>query len=244
MSTIALHCPARPVTPVAATFHAEVDLAEHVRAWLTAQRDVVGVGDEINAGSGIADLVAGCATDQALPTRPTLLNPLAVHVMEAAQNSVAEDDLRRWAPHGWRSLHRRVLEPLLAGGQLTMTRDSNDLPSYTAAVVATDPFSSLIAVELKLRDWRRAVAQAGRYRLFAERAFLGMPAHRMTLSLQSEARRNHVGVLAVHDSGHVEMVEPAPRAVPLQPSRRRWASEQLLSALRDPGARTAGSPIR
>lgn len=235
---------AHAVPSVESTFAAESDLAAPVRTWLAALPGVVGVGEEIDAGSGIADLVAGLAEDLALPTRPLFPDPFAVHVMEASRDTIAEEELRRWAPNGWRSLRQRVLEPLLADGQLRATQHEgvNDT-LYTAAIYVGDPFSSLVAVELKLRDWRRAVAQAGRYRLFAERSYVAMPVARMTPGLQAEARRNRVGVLAVHTNGDVDEVEPAPVGGPLQPSRRRWASEQLLGALRHPSVRPAGSPI-
>lgn len=243
MTTIAVRCPARTVARVSSSFSTEVQLATPVRAWLSRQRGVLGVGDEIDAGYGIADLVAGYSTHLSLPTRPTFLDPLAVGVLELARDSVSETDLRDWAPHGWRSLQRRVVEPLLMDGHLRVKRSRDGDPIYIAAVKVTDPFTSLVAVELKLRDWRRAVAQAGRYRLFAERSFVALPTPSVNAALQAEARRNRVGVLAVSDDGGVAVVVAAPRSGPLQPLRRRWAAEQLLGALRHPGDRVAGSPM-
>ena len=244
MTTIAVRCPARTIARVAPSFSTEVQLAEPVRSWLSRQRGVVGVGDEIDAGFGIADLVAGCSTCRSLPTRPTFLDPLALGVLELARDSVSEADLQEWAPHGWRSLQRRVVEPLLMDGHLCVNPSREGEATYIATVAATDPFNSLVAVELKLRDWRRAVAQAGRYRLFAERSFVALPTSRVNTALQAEARRNRVGVLAVDDDGSVDVVVAAPMSGPLQPLRRRWASEQLLGALRHPGGRVAGSPMR
>jgi hypothetical protein len=97
---------------------------------------------------------------------------------------------------------------------------------------------------LKLRNWRRAIAQAGRYRLFAERSYVALPVGRVDSDLVLQARRNQVGVLAVCEDETVRVAEEAPIGEPLQPLRRRWASEQLLNALQYPGARVAGSPIR
>ena len=243
MTTVANYRPARIMAAMAAApFTAEWQLAAPVRAWLRAQPGVLAVGDEIDAGSGIADLVAGCSDELVLPTRAAFPDSTATRLLELTQETVSEADLRVWAPHGWRSLNQRIVRPLVVDGLLTVAAD-DDETTYTATVNATDPFTSLVAVELKLRDWRRGVAQAGRYRLFAERSYVALPAERISEGLVAEARRNQVGVLAVtvHD---VTIVEPAPVAGPLQPQRRRWASEQLLATLRHPSERGAGSPIR
>lgn len=240
--SIAVVDPAR--TAAGVRYTAEVQLAEPVRAWLNAQDGVVALGDEVDAGRGVADLVAGFSSDARLPTRSTFSNPLALSVLDKAQELIAEPQLRAWAPHGWRSLERQVVEPLIAGGHLEVFYSPMDsTPSYRATLNATDPFSSLVAVELKLKDWRRAVAQAGRYRLFAERSFVAMPATVMSAKLETEARRNRVGLLAIDSAAGVEVVLEAPESGPLQPARRRWAAEQLLSTVRAPKNRVAGSPI-
>lgn len=222
-------------------FRTESQLAAPVRAWLRNQQGVFGVGDEIDAGSGIADLVAGYSDELALPTRKAFTDPTTTRLLE--QETASEADLRLWAPFGWRSLNQRVVRPLVEAGLLAVAA-GNDETTYTATVNALDPFTSLMAVELKLRDWRRGIAQAGRYRLFAERSYVALPADRISDSLIVEARRNRVGVLAVNVHEPVSVLERAPVAGPLQPQRRRWASEQLLAVLRCPSNRVAGSPIR
>ncbi|MCT1522075.1 MULTISPECIES: hypothetical protein [Dietzia] len=231
-------------TAAGVSYTAEVQLAEPVRAWLNAQDGIVAVGDEIDAGRGVADLVAGFSGDAWLPTRSTFANPLALSVLDKTQVPIVESQLRAWAPHGWRSLKRQIIEPLVAGGHLeAFYSEEESAPSYRATLNAADPFSSLVAVELKLKDWRRAVAQAGRYRLFAERSFVAMPVTVMSANLETEALRNRVGLLSIDSAGGVEVVLEAPTSGPLQPLRRRWAAEQLLSAVRAPTTRVAGSPI-
>lgn len=242
MSTVAIHHPTRDAHAADTMFTWESQLAAPVRSWLCDQAEVLDVGDEIDAGSGVADLVAGCSSELALPTRDAFHDPTATQLLELTQKASSEEELRAWAPHGWRSLNQRSVRPLVAAGLLAVSADE-DQTTYTATVNASDPFTSLVAVELKLRDWRRGVAQAGRYRLFSERSYVALPATRVTNMVMTEARRNHVGVLAVTMRGQVSVMEPAPVAGPLQPHRRRWASEQLLAALRCPSERIAGSPI-
>lgn len=230
------------VEPSAGPFLTEADLADPVAGWLAAQAGSVVVAAEIDAGSGIADLVAGRLQHGADSSRGAFHDPFASAVLELARTPVLESELRRWAPIGWRSLRSRVLAPLLADGLLVREhREDDDV--YVSRADPDDPFEQLVAVELKLRDWRRAVAQAGRYRLFAERSYVALPAMRINDNVVAEAVRNRVGVLAV---GTDRSVRPAchPATAPaLQPARRRWASEQLLRALQHPCSRPAGSPI-
>lgn len=231
-------------TAAGAPFTAEVQLAEPVRAWLSAQDGIVAVGEEVDAGRGVADLVAGFSSDSRLPTRSTFANPLALSVLDKTQEPIMESHLRAWAPYGWRSLERQVVEPLVADGHLEVFySEVESAPLYRATLDAADPFTSLLAVELKLKDWRRAVAQAGRYRLFAERSFVAIPVTVMSAKLEAEALRNRVGLLTINSVGSVDVALEAPMSWPLQPLRRRWAAEQLLSAVRAPGTRVAGSPI-
>lgn len=226
-----------------ARFSSESDLAGPVRAWLSQALALV-VGDEIDAGSGIADLVGGCLSREELPTRLAFPSPISTQLLEFAQGSVRESELRVWAPHGWRGLRDRVVQPLIRAGLLSMSDVDEEEAIYRSETAASDPFARLVAVELKLRDWRRAIAQAGRYRLFAEQSYVALPATRVTEVVLVEARRNQVGVLSVEDDTTVTETLYAPISGPLQPNRRRWASEQLLASLQAPSARVAGSPIR
>ena len=242
MTVIATRSSAPADQCVPGTFHAEAELANPVRSWLHAQRNVLAVIDEVDAGNGSADLVAGLSPNPILPIRTAVADPLQLRVLELTQQATSESKLRSWAPHGWRGLRQRAIQPLIEGGMLTVSREED--PTYRATVEASDPFTELIAVELKLRDWRRGIAQAGRYRLFAECSYLAMPYERITEAATDQARRNRIGVLGVSQDGGITVVLRAPSSSPLQPQRRRWAAEQMLAALRSPSRRSAGSPIR
>jgi hypothetical protein len=231
-----------PAGPTA--FNAEAQLGQAVHTWLKTGRDIVSIVDEVDAGTGIADVVAAHSHSFSLPRRRAVANPLQLRVLELTQDPTPESVLRAWAPQGWRGLRHRVVE-LVDAGYLAV--EPGDDPLYTATVDVTDPYTQLTAVELKLRDWRRAIAQAGRYRLWAERSFIALPADRVTDAVTTEALRNRVGVLAVHGSAEaawVSSVLDSPTAQALQPQRRRWAAERVLAQVREPSARPAGAPIR
>lgn len=251
MTTIALTtCSAGPIRrPGTANFAVESELGPAVHAWLGAGRDVAAVVDEIDAGTGIADVVAAHAENPYQPRRAAIADPVQLRVLELTQGPTPEAALRAWAPQGWRSLRTHVIN-LIHAGQLAThlgsSEDGHPEPSYIATVDTTDPYSYLTAVELKLRDWRRAIAQAGRYRLWAERSYVALPADRVNNAVIAEAARNRVGVLAVHGSAECAWVTAeldSPTAAAIQPQRRRWASEQVLAEVREPSSRPAGAPI-
>ncbi|WP_343989413.1 hypothetical protein [Terrabacter terrae] len=134
------------------------------------------------------------------------------------------------------------MAPLLAEGLLSRSL-IDGVVTYRAMVDTSDPYGGLVAVELKLSAWRRAIAQAGRYRLFAEQCFVALPDSRVASAVIGEAARNRVGVLAVENDGSVRVVHTVAPAAAVQPHRRRWAAEQVLRSVTTPGARRAGSPI-
>ncbi len=77
----------------------------------------------------------------------------------------------------------------------------------------------LVAVELKLRDWREALHQATAYQLAVDRAWVAMPlaaassAYRARWRFEAEG----VGLLAVDDRGTVRTpipAAPSPRLLP------------------------------
>lgn len=229
-----------------APFRTEVELGSAVRTWLADAHEAVTVVDEIDSGTGIADLVAGHHDTAALPWRPAVCDPLLLGLLDLTQTPAPAAELASWAPHGWRSLRDRLVMPAIADGLLRLEVDADGCSWFEATLAAEDPFTHLTAVELKLRDWRRAVAQAGRYRLWAERSYVALPAARVDAAVLQEAARNRVGVLAVCGDAEASWVVcelEAVEAPPVQPQRRRAAAERVLAGVREPSARTAGSPL-
>jgi hypothetical protein len=69
----------------------------------------------------------------------------------------------------------------------------------------------LVAVELKLEDWREALGQAMHYQLAARRAYIAMPLNGAILPLRQRSRleRQGVGLLAVAPLGDVRTLVEA-----------------------------------
>ncbi|MFF2389376.1 hypothetical protein [Agromyces sp. NPDC058104] len=222
-------------------FTSEAELAAPVAKWLHTYGGSC-IAEEVEVGYGIPDIVAGVGAKQQLRNRrrqaDPITDPVQLALLEFCRVTRTEDELREWAPGSYADLSRRAVRPLLASSMLTVT-----VTGYRARRQPRDPFDQLVAVELKLRPSERGFAQAHSYRLFAEVAYLAVPASRVTARTMGRARELGVGFLAVHQDSCDEVVEPAGRSL-ATPGRRRLASEQVLAASRRIDGRRAGSPAR
>jgi len=96
----------------------------------------------------------------------------------------------------------------------------------------------LIAVELKLEDWREALAQAMHYQVAAHKSYIAMPLHGAALPLRSRSRleRQGVGLLAVHPLGDVRTLVEAKGSTRRLPFFSDHIREQWFGASPPPSA--------
>ena len=80
--------------------------------------------------------------------------------------------------------------------------------------------SSTVAVELKVRNWRRAIKQAKIYSLCANRVYIAMP-YLVAKRAAKEMGSDCIGVLAVHTGEHLSC----------------WRVEELMAASESPQKR-------
>jgi hypothetical protein len=227
---------AAPPTPF--RFAAEVELARPVEDWLR----LIGancVGHEVDAGVGIADLVGGVGSARVFRNRKRQAHPITdavqLRFLEFCSVARTEAEVRVWANRDMSTLVRRAIDPLAQAGLLRVEDGT-----FRARKHPNDPFTMLVAVELKLRDAHRGVRQASSYRVFADLAFLALPASRVTPTTLSITRAAGIGLLAVHPAAVEVAIDPDPSSL-ATPLRRRLAAERTLAASMNAAQRTAGS---
>lgn len=222
-------------------FATEAELAPSVEAWLEGIGSTC-IGREVEVGFGVPDLVAGVGDRASLRNRRRQAHPvtLSLHlaVLDFCRAPRSEKELREWAPNGYSELNRRALKPLLGQGMLVFRN-----AKFRTRVAPKDPFERIVAVELKLADAKRGLAQAHAYRAFADASYLALPAYRINRGLMDRARDIGVGLLAVHKGLVEEVVEPDADSY-ATPGRRRMASEHTMAAHADAELRCAGAPRR
>ncbi len=68
----------------------------------------------------------------------------------------------------------------------------------------------VVAIEAKVSDWRKAIAQAGRNQLFSHRSFVALPSAVAERASEADSLRNlGLGVLAVEEDGTITVVREA-----------------------------------
>lgn len=104
----------------------------------------------------------------------------------------------------------RGLSSLIEADIIIVDRGSYALSDGWRAVLP-----EIVTIEVKVGDWRKAVAQAARNRIFAHLSFVAVPAQ-VAGRVRSEAvfRDLGIGLLAVEPEGDVNVVRRARRATP------------------------------
>jgi len=221
------------------SFTSETELAEPVRQWLTAE-GCLRIAEEVWTDSGVADLVGATGSARShrrrLREAPLPLDGREYDVLMFCRSERSRDELGRWDPKGFGALKARVLDSLVEGGFMSETRGR-----YRTKVIPRDPFSHLVAVELKLESVDQGIRQAYAYKLFADSVYLAVPMHRCSLDLEHSAREQGVGLVGVRSDGARTILKAAAGSRATA-RRRRLASEALLGQGGD-GTRRAGSPI-
>ena len=79
-----------------------------------------------------------------------------------------------------------------------------------------DILPEIVAVEVKVSDWRRATRQAARNRVFAHRVYVALPEAVATrVKGEPEFATKGIGVVAIHPDGTSRVARPARRESPL-----------------------------
>jgi len=222
----------------------EVDLRDPVAAWLESRCEKGCVADEIDAGAGIADLVATygkTASERANSYRyryVSLTSRNEVELFRFLVKARTELELREWAPWGWKSLRENAMAPLLDRGLIRCSSGK-----YEIVEKIPDPGTNITAVELKLRDWRRAVGQAARYHLFAHKVYIALPMAAAEKSITAAGELG-IGVLGIDDNHIVRELAAAVPNQPMDDSSRRLAAERSVATGWATVKRVGGSSLR
>jgi len=79
---------------------------------------------------------------------------------------------------------------------------------------------TLIAVELKLGDWQRALGQAALNQLWVDRSYIAIPLTGASIRAATEAARHGIGVIVV-DGGAGRILCDAPESTIIEETRRQ-----------------------
>lgn len=88
----------------------------------------------------------------------------------------------------------------------------------------------VIAIEAKLKDWKRGFIQANRYKAFADKAYLAIPKETEHLVNKKLLSKHGIGLIVFDtESARKKIVVPAKKEKPLNMCKRNFAIEHFWS---------------
>ena len=201
------------------TFRYEYQMIPHIEnglietlPYLKSSKNVL-KGYEISLGWGVADLVL-CPQEKNNMFKP-VTSLLAIQVLYSMKKN-EELDLEQIYQRTLikkNILNGRVIYPLLNSGYIEECGDK-----YKKVSDIKVETRNLIAVEAKLRDWRRAFKQALRYRLFANRVFVVLANSNIKPLIKNGGlemyREEGIGLATVDTHGSLQMLLEAKKNKP------------------------------
>lgn len=127
------------------------------------------------------------------------------------------------------------LEELLSRGVVVKIGEAYRLGNRWKCVL-----TDLVAIEVKVSDWRRGLQQASRNRLFAERSYLAVPLRTAKrIKHDSFARSSGIGILGISEDGSIQIVKRSRRQKP-----RIWSYYYRVARAVSTGAKSTQCPTK
>lgn len=143
----------------------------------------------------------------ATPTHGTSASPThdpGLPSLQFARETELRDPVAAWLTNTWLGAH--------VADEVGPRWAPADLVAEAPSVAGTP--GALVSVELKLRDSKRALAQATLHQLFADLSYIALPTHRITDAALNEAAAHGIGVLGVDPDGSVKCLTEASPSTP------------------------------
>ena len=187
----------------------EKAVAESIRDLLPLDEHQLWVAGSLPIGAGLPDLIV------------VSYNP---EVVALANVEMGSAEILAYLRVVTRARLHTIVERV-ARPRTTIVRCLDSLLEVKAVVYGADVFSlnpvwrsilpEIMTVEVKVKNWRDAVAQAARNKVFAHRSFVALP-HRLAARVRTEPifRRLGIGVLAANEAGEVRLARRARREQP------------------------------
>lgn len=210
-------------------FQAESDLVETLKTCLRSKytRSSIEILEEVSVGYGIADIVITELKKDYISTK-SCENSLDSNdinifsIVREAQSTTIKNIINTTR------CSRRVvllsLKKLLANGYITQAEDDLSIKEDYEL-----NFIHNFAIEAKLKDWKKALKQAYRYKWFAEYSFVVLDAHYSKPALKNIDifEKYNVGLASVTVDGKLKRHFNPKKEMPLDPNMQMLLSEKI-----------------
>lgn len=180
--------------------------------------------NEVNLGFGIADIVV---TSRKKCNYRKPLDSIDIHLLSCIKRESGRTVLSLVNDTGIaKSSVKNSIGKLI---ELNLVKNIDD--KYHIDQEYEFGFDYVVAIEVKLRDWKRALKQAYRYKWFSDRSYVCLPDDSSFSAKKniSEFVEYGIGLLTFHDNGKIERVYEPPVSTPVEPKMTMLLNEQILS---------------
>jgi len=180
---------------------------------------------EVNLGYGIADVVAVGYEDN-FTKRSNHLGFFDILLLSLIENQekVSFEDIVYITKSPARKINDSLMS--LIGDEFVVFRKGH----YFSHKKYAESLSDSIAIEAKLKDWRRALKQAYRYKWFSEKSFVFLPSENTTVPQQNQHlfEKYNVGLAGVSEEAGIEVIFSPVEERPISARMRIALNEHLL----------------
>ncbi len=187
-------------------FHTELELVNVLKASLLKQynkKDNIEILEEVSVGFGVADVVITLLMNTSCIIRPMINDKLDysdINVYDIISKYESGIDLNKIVDVT-KSNKRKVissLHKLISFGYVF-----DEIGIYSVSNKYSFPFRTNIAIEAKLKDWKRALKQAYRYKWFAEYSVVVLDEHYSKKAIENIAvfKKYNVGLATISLDG-------------------------------------------
>ena len=181
---------------------------------------------ELNLGYGIADIVAVSYKDETPSERKNFLAYFDVSLLNLIEkrNRISFDDI----VYITRSPEKKILSSLsslMEEGFVSLRKGY-----YSSHKKYADILTDSIAIEAKLKDWRRALKQAYRYKWFSNKSFVFLPIENIKVPKKNITlfEKYNVGLAGVSKNKGIEVIFSPKEEPPISYNMRIALNEHLL----------------
>ncbi len=186
---------------------------------------------EVDLGHGVADIVlyshATCPTDRKM--RLDKFDIQIYSILQERRCALTLFDIQDTTKSSSQKVSQSVRK-LTEEGFVEPISDAFKVSRRYEAHAQT-----IVAIEAKLTNWKRAISQAYKYHWFSHYSFVLLPESQVRSAKENLDRfkRLKVGLASIDSEGRVELIYTPPRRKPYSPSMEMQLNESVLHQWRE-----------
>jgi len=214
-------------------FQAEIELVDILKREIgkAFSRESIAIFEEVSLGYGIADLVI-CDLDienNTIDRDYEILSSFDINIYTIVKKLISVNF--QTISNKTRSSKKAITTSINRLIQRGLIQQKDDVITIKREYIL--PFSNSYAIEAKLKDWKRALQQAHRYKWFAEYSYVVLDEHysRVAKNNIDSFKKYNIGLATINPEGQFKRIFNPSKQAPYDPIMPILFSEQLMATV-------------